>query len=40
MDALSLDLYGQLHPLVLGACTVAIVEGLKHLWDNSIIHRC
>nr|CAD2149365.1 unnamed protein product [Meloidogyne enterolobii] len=36
MDALSLDLYGQLHPLVLGACTVAIVEGLKHLWIVSL----
>ncbi|KAL7071668.1 hypothetical protein ACQ4LE_009392 [Meloidogyne hapla] len=39
MDALSLDLYGQLEPPVLGACTVAIVDGLTHLWANSIIHR-
>ncbi|KAF7634217.1 Protein kinase domain-containing protein, partial [Meloidogyne graminicola] len=39
MDALSLDIYGKLQPLVLGACVVGIVDGLIYLWNNLIIHR-
>jgi serine/threonine protein kinase len=39
MDALSMDLYGQLPPLALGAVSVAVVDGLAHLWGRSIMHR-
>lgn len=39
MDALSLDLYGQLPSAVLGAVSIAVVDGLAHLWARSIMHR-
>ncbi|KAL3071642.1 hypothetical protein niasHS_016317 [Heterodera schachtii] len=39
MDALSLDRYGQITPHVLGAVSVAIMDGLKYLWELHIMHR-
>uniref|UniRef100_A0A914GPH0 mitogen-activated protein kinase kinase n=1 Tax=Globodera rostochiensis TaxID=31243 RepID=A0A914GPH0_GLORO len=39
MDALSLDRYGQLTPPVLGAISVAVIDGLKYLWELHIMHR-
>uniref|UniRef100_A0A183C4H8 mitogen-activated protein kinase kinase n=1 Tax=Globodera pallida TaxID=36090 RepID=A0A183C4H8_GLOPA len=38
MDALSLDRYGQLTPPVLGAISVAVIDGLKYLWELHIMH--
>jgi mitogen-activated protein kinase kinase 5 len=39
MDGLSLDRYGQLPVNVMGPVSVAIVNGLKYLWDLNVLHR-
>ncbi|KAH7711387.1 dual specificity mitogen-activated protein kinase kinase 5-like isoform 1 [Aphelenchoides avenae] len=39
MDGLSMDRYGKLPPVVLGAVSVAVVNGLGYLWSRNIIHR-